>query len=402
MTLLDEYDALPHARDLGLLELGGITKTFPSRRGVKRLVVSAVDNVSLSVPSGSTTGIVGESGCGKSTLARVVVGLHPADSGRINFDGAALPIRGKRPRKVIEQMQMVFQDPYSALNPRATIGESIAFPLRVQGVARSEIKDRVAKVLVDVGLHGNYATHYPHQLSGGQRQRVNIARALALQPKLIVLDEAVSALDKSIQAQILNLLKDLQQSYGLTYLFISHDLNVVEYMSDQVAVMYLGQVVESCSAERLYTQPMHPYTQVLLASIPKLDPRERSTGGVALTGEMPSPLNPPSGCRFRTRCPYAMDTCAEVAPPLVAAADGHLVACHLHSLNDPDRTAGLAGKRAAAAAAAAAIAAAVVADGALHDAVVTHAHAVPGEHAPGVPAEVDLRTPPTVNPSQGA
>ncbi|MFV0309940.1 MAG: ABC transporter ATP-binding protein [Desertimonas sp.] len=318
-----------------LLELGSVSKTFMARVGMKRVPVSAVHNVTMSVGEGTTMGIVGESGCGKSTLARIVVGLHGADSGRIVFDGAGLKLSGRRPRAVTQQMQMVFQDPYSALNPRATIGDSIAFPLRVQGLGRQEVRERVENVLVDVGLHVNYGSHYPHQLSGGQRQRVNIARALALRPRLIVLDESVSALDKSIQAQILNLLRELQQSYGLTYLFISHDLNVVEYMSDRVAVMYLGQVVETCSAEDLYRAPMHPYTQVLLESIPKLDPRERRTDDVALQGEMPSPIDPPSGCRFRTRCPHAMDLCAKEAPGLRSPEAGHLVACHLYAVKDP-------------------------------------------------------------------
>jgi oligopeptide/dipeptide ABC transporter ATP-binding protein len=318
-----------------LLEMDGIVKTFDVKLGLKTAKVSAVDGVNLVVRAGSTIGIVGESGCGKSTLARVVVGLHPADDGKISFEGVELPRKGKRPKHVVENMQMVFQDPYSALNPRASIGESIAFPLRVQGMGKHEINERVARVLEDVGLHANYASHYPHELSGGQRQRVNIARALAVQPKLIVLDEAVSALDKSIQAQILNLLQDLQQRYHLTYMFISHDLNVVEYVSDTVAVMYLGQVVEHCSSVDLYSRPLHPYTQVLLASIPKLDPTERSAEQDAIEGEMPSPLDPPSGCRFRTRCPFAMHVCGEQTPPLAEVDPGHYVACHLYS---PTRT----------------------------------------------------------------
>ena len=321
--------------ELGLLELGSVSKTFLARVGMRRVPVSAVHNVTMSVAEGTTMGIVGESGCGKSTLARIIVGLHSADAGRIQFDGVPLKLSGKRPRAVTQQMQMVFQDPYSALNPRATIGDSIAFPLRVQGLGRQEVRERVEQVLTDVGLHPNYASHYPHQLSGGQRQRVNIARALALHPRLVVLDEAVSALDVSIQAQILNLLRELQESYHLTYLFISHDLNVVEYMSDRVAVMYLGQVVETCTAADLYRNPMHPYTQMLLASIPKLDPRERRSDEVEVQGEMPSPLDPPSGCRFRTRCPHAMDLCAKEAPGLRAPEAGHLVACHLYGVKDP-------------------------------------------------------------------
>lgn len=326
-----------------LLEIDSLTKEFKVKVGLKTRRVSAVDGVSLSLPEGTTLGIVGESGCGKSTLARLAVGLIGSDAGTIRFDGSELPLKGRRPRSVVEQMQMVFQDPYSALNPKATIGDSIAFPLRVQGVPSSEINERVTQVLTDVGLNANYASHYPHQLSGGQRQRVNIARALALRPRLILLDEAVSALDKSIQAQILNLLEDLQDSYNLTYLFISHDLNVVEYMSDRVAVMYLGRVVESSPADALYHRPLHPYTQGLLASIPKLDPRERGERQGRISGEMPSPLRPPSGCRFRTRCPFASERCAEETPVLQEIDSGHFVACHLYdgqTIDDPSPTTG--------------------------------------------------------------
>jgi oligopeptide/dipeptide ABC transporter ATP-binding protein len=301
---------------------------------MRRAQVSAVDNVSFDVRAGSTMGVVGESGCGKSTLARLIVGLHAADEGQVRFDGVPLSAKlGRRPRQVVEQMQMVFQDPYSALNPRASIGESIGFPLQAQGVARTEVRMRVAKVLEDVGLSRNHVNHYPHQLSGGQRQRVNIARALILRPKLIVLDEAVSALDKSIQAQILNLLEDLQEEYELTYIFISHDLNVVQYMSDHVTVMYLGQVVESCDAKTLYQNPQHPYTKMLLESVPTLDLDARGTepDSAEVTGELPSPLDPPSGCRFRTRCPFAMDVCADKTPNPMVTQPGHLVACHLYT-----------------------------------------------------------------------
>jgi peptide/nickel transport system ATP-binding protein len=314
-----------------LLELHGVTKTFHVRDGMHMATISAVDTVDLDVYPGTTLGIVGESGCGKSTLARLIVGLHRPNSGSIVFEERELSSRRARPKAVLQSMQMVFQDPSSALNPRATVSESIAFPLRVQGVSRRETEIRVAQVLADVGLPKNYLTHYPHQLSGGQRQRVNIARALALHPRLIVLDEAVSALDKSIQAQILNLLKDLQAEYKLTYVFISHDLNVVEYMSDEVAVMYLGQLVERAPSAALYKPPAHPYTDLLLSSIPSLDPA-LSRRDVVLdrqAGEIPSPLNPPSGCRFRTRCPHAMEVCAEVVPPLAAVDGEHHIACHL-------------------------------------------------------------------------
>jgi oligopeptide/dipeptide ABC transporter ATP-binding protein len=316
-----------------LMELLDVSKTFQVRAGGKRLTLSAVDGVSLQVKEGKTLGIVGESGCGKSTLARVITGLHSATSGEMIFDRRQIPSRGSRPRDVVRQMQMVFQDPSSALNPRATVGESIAFPLRVQRMSRREVDARVTKVIADVGLPASYAGSYPHQLSGGQRQRVNIARALALQPRMVVLDEAVSALDKSIQAQVLNLLTDLQRDYNLTYVFISHDLNVVEYISDEVVVLYLGQVVEHAPATELWQNPQHPYTQLLLSSIPSLDPAD-STRDQPLAKddkEIPSAINPPSGCRFRTRCPMAMEICAQQVPPRVVTQDDHTVACHLYS-----------------------------------------------------------------------
>ncbi|MFI6826461.1 ABC transporter ATP-binding protein [Kribbella sp. NPDC050241] len=317
-----------------LLELIGVSKQFHVRAGGRRARLSAVDQVSLTVRPGTTLGIVGESGCGKSTLARVIVGLHLADDGEMIFDGKQVLTGKRRTPAELQRMQMVFQDPSSALNPRATISESIGFPLQVQGVPKTVIAEQVEKVMRDVGLPAAYASHYPHQLSGGQRQRVNIARALALQPKLVVLDEAVSALDKSIQAQVLNLLSDLQEEYGLTYVFISHDLNVVRYISDDVAVMYLGQVVESGDAQELYDNPKHPYTQLLLSSVPTLDPTQSTRDepvDSADSTEIPSPIDPPSGCRFRTRCPFAMDVCAQVAPPRVAVTEGRTVACHLYA-----------------------------------------------------------------------
>ncbi|MCW2802129.1 MAG: transporter ATP-binding protein [Propionibacteriaceae bacterium] len=316
-----------------LMELLDVSKEFSVRSDGKRVQLSAVNGVSLQVREGRTLGIVGESGCGKSTLARIIVGLHQATSGEMIFDNKQISTTKRRPREVVEQMQMVFQDPSSALNPRATIAESVAFPLQVQGRSSKEIAARVKQVIADVGLPANYATSYPHQLSGGQRQRVNIARALALQPRLVVLDEAVSALDKSIQAQVLNLLTDLQREYQLTYVFISHDLNVVEYISDDVAVMYLGQVVERGSAASLYEKPLHPYTQLLLSSIPSMDPADSTRDQPlddANNKEIPSPINPPSGCRFRTRCPHAMAICAEEAPRPSNQADDHVVACHLY------------------------------------------------------------------------
>ena len=314
-----------------LLQVEALTKSFPVHTGFgKTSYLSAVDGVSFDVESGTTMGIVGESGCGKSTLARLILGLVEADSGGIKIQQQAIDWRKGTGRKELRRnMQMVFQNPYSSLNPRSSIGEIIAFPMRAHGVPRAEVTERTATLLEQVGLHANHASYYPHQLSGGQRQRVNIARALALHPKLVVCDEAVAALDKSVQAQVLNLLKDLQSSHGLTYLFISHDLNVVEYMSDRVAVMYLGQVVETADADALYRRPLHPYTRALLAASPRLDPDQQLDDNL-VEGELPSPLNPPSGCRFRTRCPYAMPTCAEVRPQLLEIDAGHQVACHLY------------------------------------------------------------------------
>jgi peptide/nickel transport system ATP-binding protein len=307
-----------------LLEARELRKVFHVRGGRQAL---AVDDVSLHIPEGQTLGVVGESGCGKSTLARLIVGLIQPDHGQLLFEGQELP--ESRPTDAQRNIQMVFQDPYSALNPKASIGESIGLPLRAHGQGRRAARDRVRELLGQVGLHGNHASYYPHQMSGGQRQRVNIARALALHPKLVVCDEAVSALDKSIQAQILSLLRDLQKDQGLSFVFISHDLNVVEYMSDRVAVMYLGRIVETGTAGELYREPLHPYTKALLASIPQLE--TRTVDQPTLDGEVPSPLNPPSGCRFRTRCPHATDHCAAVSPPLEEVDPGHWVACHLYS-----------------------------------------------------------------------
>jgi oligopeptide/dipeptide ABC transporter ATP-binding protein len=317
-----------------LLEVRELTKAFPVRLGFGRTGhVSAVDNVSFEVEPGTTMGIVGESGCGKSTLARLILGLIAADSGEIKIEQQTVDWGTRARRNQLRRnMQMVFQNPYSSLNPRSSIGEIIAFPMRAHGLGRAEIAERTARLLEQVGLHANHASYYPHQLSGGQRQRVNIARALALHPKLVICDEAVAALDKSVQAQVLNLLKDLQQELSLTYIFISHDLNVVEYMSDRVSVMYLGQIVETAEADQLYRRPLHPYTQALLASSPRLDTGYRLEDDL-LEGELPSALDPPAGCRFRTRCPHAMPVCAELRPPLRELDAGHDVACHLYTEN---------------------------------------------------------------------
>jgi len=317
-----------------LLQVRGLKKQFPVRLGFRRsAAVSAVDEVTFDVQAGETLGIVGESGCGKSTTARLILGLVRPDAGEIVFDQHDVRASTGAQRKAITRgMQMVFQDPLGSVNPRMSIGENIGFPLRVHGLPKARIRERTAELLAQVGLHPHHASYFPHQLSGGQLQRVNTARALALEPKLIVCDEPVSALDKSIQAQVINLLQDLQAALGLSYLFISHDLNVVEYVSDRVLVMYLGQVVEACAADELYREPLHPYTRVLLASIPHVDPdarREREPLG----GEIPSALNPPSGCRFRTRCPFAMDICAAERPAVRHPDSGHAVACHLY---DPD------------------------------------------------------------------
>jgi oligopeptide transport system ATP-binding protein len=317
-----------------LLSVSDLRKEFPVRLGFRRTgAISAVDNVAFDVAAGETVGIVGESGCGKSTTARLVLGLIKPDSGSVVFDQHDVTsVVGRQRRHVKRGMQMVFQDPLGSVNPRMSIGENIGFPLKVHGFSATRIRERTAHLLEQVGLDPHHASYFPHQLSGGQLQRVNTARALALEPKLIICDEPVSALDKSIQAQVLNLLLDLQAQLGLTYVFISHDLNVVEYVSDRVVVMYLGQVVEQCSSDELYRNPLHPYTRVLLSSIPQVDPEPRRRVE-PLGGEIPSALNPPSGCRFRTRCPFAMAICATERPAVRQPADGHAVACHLY---DPD------------------------------------------------------------------
>src|SRR5918995_32032 len=275
----------PERKTEPILQVSGLHKQFPVKLGLfKRGAVSAVDGVSFDVYPGETLGIVGESGCGKSTTARLILRLIDPTAGEIMFDGQ--DARSLNRLIMYRGIQMVFQDPYSSVNPRMSIGENIAFPMKVHGFDSDTMRDRVATLLRQVGLHPNHASYFPHQMSGGQLQRVNIARALALEPKLVICDEPVSALDKSIQAQVLNLLKDLQQELNLTYIFISHDLNVVEYMSDRVLVMYLGQVVESCSSEKLYREPLHPYTRVLLSSIPKTNPDERASEDVPF-GEIP-------------------------------------------------------------------------------------------------------------------
>ena len=319
-----------------LLSVRDLTRHFVLARGIfglgrKSGVVRAVDGVSFTVAKGETLGIVGESGCGKSTTARLLMRLIEPDSGEVVFDGETVGSGGMGLREMRRQMQMVFQDSYASLNPRLPIEDSIAFAPIVHGVPKARARAKARELLAAVGLAPDqFAQRYPHQLSGGQRQRVNIARALALEPRLIVLDEPVSALDKSVEAQVLNLLLDLKRDFGLTYLFISHDLNVVQFVSDRVLVMYLGRVVELGPVEAIYRAPRHPYTRALLASRPSMDPHRRMTEP-PLTGDPPNPINPPSGCRFRTRCAFAEGVCAEREPALSGsfAGDAHLAACHM-------------------------------------------------------------------------
>ena len=293
-------------------------------------VVRAVDGIDFMVRKGETLGVVGESGCGKSTTARLLMNLTPPDNGDIIFDGQSVGSRDLSLKEFRRQAQMVFQDSYASLNPRLTIEDSIAFAPQVHGVSKAESIERARDLLTKVGLDPRrFAERYPHELSGGQRQRVNIARALALQPRLIILDEAVSALDKSVEAQVLNLLLDLKQEFGLTYVFISHDLNVVRYISDRVMVMYLGEVVEIGDCETLFNNPKHPYTRALLSSVPSMDPDHR-TEKPPLSGDPPNPINPPTGCRFHTRCSHVQPVCATTRPALVSGPDGDGVACLMH------------------------------------------------------------------------
>ena len=290
----------------------------------------AVDDIDFLVRQGETLGVVGESGCGKSTTARLLMNLTPPDHGDIIFDGHSVGGRDLSLKEFRRQAQMVFQDSYASLNPRLTIEDSVAFAPQVHGVSKEDAVERARDLLRRVGLDPNrFAERYPHELSGGQRQRVNIARALALQPRLIILDEAVSALDKSVEAQVLNLLLDLKEDFGLTYVFISHDLNVVRYISDRVMVMYLGQIVEIGDCETLFKQPKHPYTRALLSSVPSMDPDNR-TEEPPLSGDPPNPINPPSGCRFHTRCVHAQAICSQTMPALVSDTAGHGVACLMH------------------------------------------------------------------------
>ncbi len=316
-----------------LLQVSGLVKHFPLKKdflGRSSGVVRAVDGLDFSIEQGETLGVVGESGCGKSTMARLLMQLIPADHGEMIFEGHTVAGRDLTLRAFRRQTQMVFQDSYASLNPRLTIEDTIAFSPQVHGLSKIESIERARELLLQVGLEPRrFAERYPHELSGGQRQRVNIARALALQPKLVILDEAVSALDKSVEAQVLNLLLDLKEALGLTYVFISHDLHVVRHMSDRVMVMYLGQVVEIADSESLFDRPLHPYTQALLASIPAMDPDLR-TETPSLSGDPPNPINPPSGCRFHTRCAQAQAVCAVNSPDLRKMDCGSQVACLMY------------------------------------------------------------------------
>ena len=315
-----------------LIEVNNLVKYFPVRAGLLQRVqawVKAVDDVSFFINEGETLGLVGESGCGKTTVGRTILRLIPATSGEVLMDGKNIfDLNASELKKMRADMQIIFQDPYSSLDPRLPIGESISEGLQIHtNKSAQERYDIVTEMLTRVGMRAEHARRYPHEFSGGQRQRIGIARALALQPKFIVCDEPVSALDVSIQAQVLSILRELQRDFGLTYLFIAHNLSVVEHFSERVGVMYLGKMVEMAPRDKLYSDPLHPYTQALMSAIPVPDPTYRRQR-IILEGDVPSPLNPPPGCRFHTRCPIAFDLCSQQEPPFKDYGGGHYAACH--------------------------------------------------------------------------
>lgn len=316
-----------------MLTIKGLKKYFPIRGGIFSKIVGhvqAVDGVSFRISKGEIMGLVGESGCGKTTVGRLILGLYEPTAGEVYFEGANISeLSRQEMSNARRHIQIIFQDPFGSLNPRMTIGDIIGEPLHIHNIAKGKEKEeRVVNLLETVGMSPRYMRRYPHEFSGGQRQRIGIARALALNPKLIVCDEPVSALDVSIQAQVINLLEDLQAKFGFTYLFIAHDLSVIKHISDRVAVMYLGKIVELADTEKLYNNPLHPYTEALLSAVPIPDPtlnRKR----IVLEGDVPSPIDPPSGCHFRTRCKYVKPICSEEEPPLNEVVNGHYTACHL-------------------------------------------------------------------------
>ena len=319
-----------------LLRVENLVKHFPIKKGVliqKQVgAVRAVDGVSFNIFEGETLGLVGESGCGKSNTGRAILQLHRPTSGSVFYgDKDLVALKGEELRHMRRKMQMIFQDPYASLNPRMTVGEIVGEPMVIHETHKGkEVQDRVEHLLKLVGLNAAFANRYPHEFSGGQRQRIGVARALALEPSLIVCDEPISALDVSVQAQVVNLLEDLQEQLGLTYLFIAHDLSMVRHISDRVAVMYLGVIAELTTRDELYNNPLHPYTQALLSAVPIPDPlAEEKRQRIILQGDVPSPINPPSGCHFRTRCPLATTICAEAKPEFREVSPGHFVACHL-------------------------------------------------------------------------
>jgi oligopeptide transport system ATP-binding protein len=319
-----------------LVRVENLTKHFPILRGliIQRQVgaVEAVDKISFDIRQGETLGLVGESGCGKSTTGRTILQLHKPTGGKVYYRDVDLTsLQGEQMRHQRRNMQMIFQDPYASLNPRLTVGNIISEPLEVHNIGSNrERRERVQELLRLVGLNPYFVNRYPHEFSGGQRQRIGVARALALQPEFVVLDEPISALDVSIQAQVVNLLEELQEKFGLTYLFIAHDLSMVRHISDRTAVMYLGKLVELADREELYNNPLHPYTQALLSAVPIPDPvKESRRQRIILEGDVPSPANPPRGCRFHPRCPLAVEVCKQVEPEWREVSSGHWVACHL-------------------------------------------------------------------------